>query len=94
MLYNEVSGAPLCVLDTKYKIAPRPKTEDIFQVISYAEAKGCKDAVLVYPISLAKPFDEKIGGIRVRSMTFSLSNDLDNAGKAFVETLLDGLQPL
>lgn len=87
VLYDEASGAPLCVLDTKYKTAPQPKTGDIFQVIGYAEAKGCKEAVLLYPVPLSKPFDEKIGDIRVRSMTFSLSGDLSNSGKSFIDEL-------
>ena len=75
------------MLDTKYKTAPQPKTGDIFQVIGYAEAKGCKEAVLLYPVPLSKPFNEKIGDIRVRSMTFSLSGDLNSSGKLFMDEL-------
>lgn len=88
VLYEEATGAPLCVLDTKYKTDPRPKTDDIFQVIGYAEAKGCQEAVLLYPVPLSKPFDEKIGDIRVRSMAFSLSGDLDRSGESFMNDLL------
>lgn len=89
VLYDSTSGAPLCVLDTKYKTPDRPATDDISQVISYAVAKGCKDAVLVYPAAPTTPLDEKIGGIRVRSLTFSLSHDLDLSGETFVKFLLD-----
>lgn len=89
VLYDSTSGAPLCVLDTKYKTPDRPATDDISQVISYAVAKGCKDAVLIYPAPPATPLDEKIGGIRVRSLTFSLSHDLDLSGETFVKSLLD-----
>ena len=78
----------LCVLDTKYKTAPQPKNDDVFQVMGYAEAKGCKDAVLVYPVPLSRPLNEKVGGIRVRSMTFSLSGDLEQSGAAFLGALL------
>ena len=88
VLYDSTSGTPVCVLDTKYKTTERPATDDIFQVIGYAEAKGCKDAVLIYPVSPTTPFDEKIGGIRVRSLTFSLSRDLDLSGETFVKALL------
>ena len=91
VLYDHASGSPLCVLDTKYKTAPQPKTDDIFQVVGYAEAKGCKEAVLLYPVPLAKPFDEKIGDIRVRSMTFSLSGDLNRSGESFVDELRGSL---
>ena len=44
-----------------------------------------------YPVSLAKPFDEKIGDIRVRSMTFSLSGDLNRSGESFVDELRGSL---
>jgi 5-methylcytosine-specific restriction enzyme subunit McrC len=91
VLYDEATGAPLCVLDTKYKTAPQPKTDDIFQVIGYAEAKGCKEAVLLYPVHLSKPFDEKIGDIRVRSMTFALSGDLNSSGEFFMDKLCRNL---
>ncbi len=89
VLYDSSSGTPVCVLDTKYKTPERPATDDIFQVIGYAEAKGCKDAVLIYPVPLATPIDEKIGGMRVRSLTFSLSRALDLSGESFVKALLD-----
>ncbi len=88
VLYDRESGRPLCVLDTKYKTASQPKNDDVFQVMGYAEAKGCKDAVLIYPVPLARPLDEQIGGIRVRSMTFSLSGDLNQSGAAFLSALL------
>ena len=42
---------PLAVLDTKYKIAERPKEADIQQVVAYATRMGVQQAFLVYPSS-------------------------------------------
>ncbi|MDX1522989.1 MAG: restriction endonuclease [Anaerolineae bacterium] len=76
------------VLDTKYKSDPTPATEDIQQVLSYAHTKGCREAVLVYPAPLPQPFDEEINGIRIRSVAFSLTDDLAVAGQNFIDFLL------
>lgn len=58
---------------------------------SLAEAKGCREAVLVYPSTLTRSLDAKVGEIRVRTLTFSPSGELDRAGEAFVSTLLSTL---
>ena len=80
-------GPARCVLDTKYKAATKPANADIYQVTTYALAKGCREAVLVYPAPLAVPLDEQIGDVRVRSLTFSVAGDLDRAGVAFLNDL-------
>lgn len=82
------SGAPRYVLDTKYKAASGPITEDIAQVIAYAQATGCRQAVLVYPTPLDRPLDSWVGDIRVRSLTFALSGDLEETGRRFLQGLL------
>ncbi len=87
VLYDYSSGQPLTVLDTKYKAADKPATEDIFQVVAYAETKGCRQAVLIYPTPLPHPLDEQIGDIRVRTLTFSLAGDLEAAGEVFLRQL-------
>ena len=81
-------GAARCILDTKYKAAGGPATEDVAQVIAYAQATGCRHAVLVYPIVLDRPLDSWVGDIRVRSLTFALDRDLEAAGSQFLQTLL------
>jgi 5-methylcytosine-specific restriction enzyme subunit McrC len=88
VLYNSATVSALCVLDTKYKAATAPSAEDVEQVVAYAEAKGCREAVLVYPSALIRSVDAKVGRIRVRTLTFSPSGELDPAGKAFVSMLL------
>ncbi len=81
------TGVTWCVLDTKYKTVDTPAKDDISQVVTYAVAKGCRQAVLIYPTPLAQPLDEKIGDIRVRSLTFALDDDLEQAGQALLDSL-------
>lgn len=81
------AGQPLCVLDTKYKKPPKPDTSDIAQVVAYAEAAGCKHAVLLYPSELTTRIHGTVGGIEVHSMVFDLSGDLRVAGQRFLHDL-------
>ena len=78
----------LCVVDTKYKAPESPSTDDVAQVVAYAEAKGCTEAVLVYPVRLHRPLDASVGDIRVRTLTFPLDGDLDEGGEGLLESLL------
>jgi 5-methylcytosine-specific restriction enzyme subunit McrC len=50
VLGDKISGQVLTVLDTKYKRSSQPSAEDVAQVVAYAQAKGCREAVLVYPL--------------------------------------------
>ena len=59
-------------------------------MISYAHTKGCREAILIYPTPLDQPLDETIRGIRVRSLTFSLDGDLEQAGQRFLQDLAIG----
>mgnify|MGYP000951578926 CR=1 FL=1 len=86
LLYEEPSRRPKCVIDTKYKVGA-PSNDDIYQAVSYAVANGCKDAILVYPAELELPLDERWGDIRVRSATFSLEGDLEEAGRRFKQNM-------
>ena len=88
VLYDAVTGRACCVLDTKYKAAPHPDPADIAQVVAYAEAKGCNEALLVYPWQVPSPLDEKIGRISVRSSVFPLDGDIEWAGRQFLDRLL------
>jgi len=88
VLYDMATGTPRYILDTKYKIPTAPATSDIAQVVAYAVSKECHEAVLVYPEHLTNPLNEWVGDIRVRSLTFSLDGDLDQAGQAFLKDLL------
>jgi 5-methylcytosine-specific restriction enzyme subunit McrC len=90
-LYDVSSGQTRWVLDTKYKSGD-PTTQDIAQVIAYAKIKNCHEAVLIYPSQAAQPLDEMIGDIRVRSLTFALTGDLEQAGHTFLQKLVTSNQ--
>lgn len=84
VLRDTASGTVRCVIDTKYKRVDTPATADIAQVIAYAKAKHCHDALLAYPFAPARPLDATIGDVRVRTVTFALGGDLDHAGAEFL----------
>ncbi len=86
VLSDAATGATLCVLDTKYKAGAGPEADDISQVVAYAAAKRCHDAVLIYPIDHA-PLEVRVGAIRVRSVPFSLHGDVDEAGRRFLQLI-------
>ncbi|MCB0114675.1 MAG: hypothetical protein KDD84_11315, partial [Caldilineaceae bacterium] len=78
VVYNAETGAPRAVLDTKYKAAGAgPSAADLAQVVAYATAKQATEAILVYPTAPTRPFDERIGPVRVRALPFVLDGGLD-----------------
>ncbi|MEG5173948.1 5-methylcytosine restriction system specificity protein McrC [Microcoleus sp. B3-D7] len=81
------------VLDTKYKAPDKVANNDIHQIVAYANALKCQNAILVYPQNLKQPLDIKYDDIRVRSLTFSLDSDLHEAGKTFLKSLLPNTLP-
>jgi 5-methylcytosine-specific restriction enzyme subunit McrC len=85
VVYERDTQKALLVLDTKYKAPDHPGNDDISQVVTYATAKECHEAILIYPKSLN--LDERVGKIRVRSLAFSLDGDLEEAGSRFLYDL-------
>lgn len=94
VLKDATSGQTVCVLDTKYKAPEAAGDDDIHQVVFYALATGCREAVLIYPTPLARPTDTWVRptygthGIHVRTLTFGLDGDLDDAGRRFIAALM------
>jgi 5-methylcytosine-specific restriction enzyme subunit McrC len=89
VIYNTKDDSVYCVLDSKYKSSlNRLKNSDIYQVTTYAVAKGTNEAVLVYPQSLNKNLVFTVQNIRIRALAFSLDGDLEKNGQAFLELLL------
>jgi len=107
VLYDDLSGQPLAVMDTKYKAAP-PSTTDVAQAVAYAKSKGCRMAILIYPREdeSKMPLLATVGSdnnrpnnsdnnssaegddsITVRSATFALSDDVDEAGRKFLKQI-------
>jgi hypothetical protein len=78
----------LAILDTKYKDVSQPSSQDISQVVAYAEAKGCERAALVYPKAPSgqAPFD--VGRKRITPLVFDLEQDVPAAGEAFLTELM------
>lgn len=88
VLYDTATNKPLCVLDTKYKNPKSPATDDIAQVLAYAEAIGCRYSFLIYPTYFNSPLNATIGTIRINTLTFSLDGDIDQKGQLFIQSLL------
>lgn len=86
-ILDRESGSCALVMDTKYKVG-YPSAGDIEQMAAYAEAKGCREAILVYPEYSNSRLNGRVGDIRVRSGTFLLSEDPDLAGRKFVKESL------
>jgi len=81
-------GRTVFVLDTKYKGAEQPQAGDVEQVVAYAEAKSCTKAALVYPVQLKRPVSGMWGmDIHVRSLSFPLGGDLEEAGRSLLAEL-------
>jgi len=88
LLCDSETGKVQYVLDTKYKAPDRVASSDRHQIVAYANELKCQNAILVYPQNLKQPLDIKNDDIRVRSLTFSLDSDLNEAGKTFLTSLL------
>lgn len=91
LIYEEPCHRSECVMDTKYKVGV-PSNDDIYQVVSYAVANRCRNAILIYPVELEQPLDMQWGNVRVRSATFSLEGDnLDVDGQNFLHGIVSHL---
>jgi 5-methylcytosine-specific restriction enzyme subunit McrC len=83
------AGRQRWVVDTKYKTPTTgPDTADVAQILAYAQVQNAQEAVLVYPAPIPQPLDVTVGGVRLRTLTFRLDEDLDKAGEALVAALL------
>ena len=85
-LYGE-NGRPLAVLDTKYKTPDKPSQADISQVITYAKARGCHHALLIYPQPLPQPLNVTVGDVQLHTVTFGLDEPVAQAGEQLLTQL-------
>lgn len=81
------NGRAHTVLDTKYKTPAKPANDDVSQIVTYAKAAGCREAVLIYPMALERPLNVMIGDVHLRSLAFALDSDLEQAGERFLTNL-------
>jgi 5-methylcytosine-specific restriction enzyme subunit McrC len=86
-LFDRSSDRCIAVLDTKYKSAEIPSESDIQQIVAYAVKMGASNGYLIYPSSTTRKIDLQVGTVRVRSIVFALSGDLDMAGDIFITSL-------
>lgn len=86
VLSDHQTGDTVCVLDSKYKTAATINPTDIQQVVAYAEAKACHEAILIYPMQPHQT-EMQVGRTRVRCLAFSLHQDLEQAGQQFIQAL-------
>ncbi len=82
-------GRAIMVLDTKYKA--EVTAGDVQQVVTYAQLRRCREAVLVYPEMPQRNLDLQVGESRVRTLAFPLAGEIEQAGAAFLAAL--GLAP-
>lgn len=87
VLFDITTGQTRYVLDTKYKTPKSPSTDDVAQIIAYATAEACSEAILIYPEPLQKPLDTKVQNIRVRTLAFVVDGNLKQAGEQFLQNL-------
>ncbi|MCB8944284.1 MAG: restriction endonuclease [Ardenticatenaceae bacterium] len=87
LVIEDSAGKARYVLDTKYKTAAKPAPADINQIIAYATAKNCPNAILIYPAPLSQPLNIHLDNIHIRTLPFSLANDLEGAGNNFLNGL-------
>jgi 5-methylcytosine-specific restriction enzyme subunit McrC len=90
LLLRDAEGRAVCVLDTKYKIAEQPKLSDCEQVVAYAVANNCYQAILIYPAKMDRGIDLLWGGVRLRTLSFDLAEELDLTGTWLVNGICDG----
>ena len=88
VLYNSFDKSVTCIIDTKYKNAKSPSMSDISQIVTYALSKECDEAILLYPTDQIDEIDQQLNNIRIRSLSFSLDNNLDEEGKEFINKIL------
>jgi 5-methylcytosine-specific restriction enzyme subunit McrC len=88
MVLYDGDGNVHAVLDTKYKLPDKAANPDVSQVVTYAQAKDCRRAILVYPALLPKPLDVQMHQLHLRSLTFAVEGDLETAGQQFLADLL------
>jgi 5-methylcytosine-specific restriction enzyme subunit McrC len=85
VIFN-TENRPVIVLDTKYK-SGQPTNDDIYQVTFYAREIGCYTAGLIYPIPLEKPLTGRNQDVTYHSLTFTLDDEPDTAGAAFLDQI-------
>lgn len=90
VLYDALSGEAVAVMDTKYKNSDSPAQSDFNQIVTYANIKNSKNAILVYPTHLSKPFKwTSPEGVNIHTVIFDIGKDIKQAGQDFLGHILN-----
>ena len=84
VLIERATGRVLCVLDTKWKSAETASSADIYQITFYANSRDSSTAALIYPTPLKQPLETVVRDVRLRSLVFDVSAEVDHAGEQFM----------
>lgn len=87
VLYDGM-GRVTAVLDAKYKTPDKPSQQDISQIVTYAKAKKCQHAFLIYPGQLTQPLHIQFDDLTLHTLTFPLDQPIHQAGAHFLAELL------
>ena len=87
VLYDKQTKKAIAVLDTKYKTPDKPSNNDLNQIIAYAIFKRCHRAILIYPENLPHPVNCTTQDIQIKTLTFALNSDLNEAGQNLLDAL-------
>ncbi len=71
VLRDPATRRPLAVIDTKYKDSDKPAPGDVQQVVFYATAPGCTEALLLYPRPVMS-IHVQAGPVHVRTLGIDL----------------------
>jgi len=91
LLKEATSDRVIAVMDTKYKREEHPKAGDIEQIVAYAARMKTQNAFLIYPSTVTRSITLPVGDVSVTSLHFNIAMDPDEAGKLFLEKLVNTL---
>jgi 5-methylcytosine-specific restriction enzyme subunit McrC len=88
VLYAKSTGAPLCVIDTKYKLDDKMANHDVHQIIAYMEVKKCSIGILLYPSNKNSIKPYPINSKVVYQIKMDLENDIELAGRFLLDSII------
>lgn len=80
VIYDRHSGQAIAVIDTKYKVPDQASNADINQIITYAQFKNARYAILMYPEILKNPLNQTMdaraqSSVQLKTLAFPLVHD-------------------
>jgi 5-methylcytosine-specific restriction enzyme subunit McrC len=90
---SDITGRAKVVIDAKYKGAAGVDPSDVQQVVAYATALRCTEAVLVYPQPIDDRLDILVGPVHVRSAHIDLSLPTAQAPNELLNLVDDIVDP-